>query len=83
MKDAIWTARPAGSCPARRSAHSILRMRYFTAQIDGETSDGLDIYRDLCRGRAVAFEEDCAGAAGMPSASGIGTLRLRPTDATS
>jgi chorismate lyase / 3-hydroxybenzoate synthase len=51
----------------------IFRMWNFIPHINGENREGLEVYRDFCRGRAVAFEEDYAAASGMPSATGIGT----------
>ncbi|BAO89763.1 FkbO/Hyg5 family chorismatase [Caballeronia cordobensis] len=51
----------------------IFRMWNFIPRINGENREGLEVYRDFCRGRAVAFEEDYAAASGMPAATGIGT----------
>lgn len=51
----------------------IFRMWNFIPHINGENPHGLEVYRDFCRGRAVAFEEDYASTAGMPAATGIGT----------
>ena len=51
----------------------IFRMWNFIPHINGENHEGLEVYRDFCRGRAIAFEEDYAGASGMPAATGIGT----------
>ncbi|KXU91478.1 hypothetical protein CR51_31940 [Caballeronia megalochromosomata] len=51
----------------------IFRMWNFIGHINGENREGLEVYRDFCRGRAVAFEQDYAHASGMPAATGIGT----------
>jgi FkbO/Hyg5 family chorismatase len=51
----------------------IFRMWNFIPDINGENPEGMEVYRDFCRGRAIAFEEDYASSAGMPSATGIGT----------
>ncbi|BCQ29626.1 hypothetical protein NK8_78160 (plasmid) [Caballeronia sp. NK8] len=51
----------------------IFRMWNFIPHINGENGEGLEVYRDFCRGRAVAFEQDYAHASGMPAATGIGT----------
>ncbi|SAL69615.1 endoribonuclease L-PSP [Caballeronia arvi] len=51
----------------------IFRMWNFIPHINDENREGLEVYRDFCRGRAVAFEEDYASASGMPAATGIGT----------
>jgi chorismate lyase / 3-hydroxybenzoate synthase len=51
----------------------IFRMWNFIPDINDENAEGLEVYRDFCRGRAIAFEEDYAGASGMPAATGIGT----------
>lgn len=51
----------------------IFRMWNFIPHINGANQEGLEVYRDFCRGRAVAFEQDYAHASGMPAATGIGT----------
>lgn len=51
----------------------IFRMWNFIPHINGENAEGLEVYRDFCRGRALAFEQDHAAAASMPAATGIGT----------
>jgi FkbO/Hyg5 family chorismatase len=51
----------------------IFRMWNFIPHINEANQDGLEVYRDFCRGRAAAFEEDYASTAGMPAATGIGT----------
>jgi FkbO/Hyg5 family chorismatase len=51
----------------------IFRMWNFIPHINGANREGLEVYRDFCRGRAVAFEQDYANASGMPAATGIGT----------
>ncbi|SPB18913.1 endoribonuclease L-PSP [Caballeronia novacaledonica] len=51
----------------------IFRMWNFIPHINGANDEGLEVYRDFCRGRAVAFEQDYANASGMPAATGIGT----------
>ncbi|MDR5759545.1 FkbO/Hyg5 family chorismatase [Caballeronia sp. LZ035] len=52
---------------------TIFRMWNYIPDINGENPDGLEVYRDFCRGRALAFEAADAGQAGMPAATGIGT----------
>ncbi|MFM0325662.1 FkbO/Hyg5 family chorismatase [Caballeronia glebae] len=51
----------------------IFRMWNFIPHINGANREGLEVYRDFCRGRAIAFERDYADASGMPAATGIGT----------
>jgi chorismate lyase / 3-hydroxybenzoate synthase len=51
----------------------LFRMWNFIPQINGENHEGLEVYRDFCRGRALAFEHDNAARFGMPAATGIGT----------
>ncbi|SAK62049.1 endoribonuclease L-PSP [Caballeronia fortuita] len=51
----------------------IFRMWNFIAHINGANGEGLEVYRDFCRGRALAFEQAYAEAFGMPAATGIGT----------
>lgn len=52
---------------------TIFRMWNFIPHINGANQEGLEVYRDFCRGRAIAFERDYADASGMPAATGIGT----------
>jgi chorismate lyase / 3-hydroxybenzoate synthase len=51
----------------------LFRMWNFIPQINDENHEGLEVYRDFCRGRALAFEQDDAMRLGMPAATGIGT----------
>jgi chorismate lyase / 3-hydroxybenzoate synthase len=51
----------------------IFRMWNYIPRINGANREGLEVYRDFCRGRAQAFEEDYASTSGMPAATGIGT----------
>jgi chorismate lyase / 3-hydroxybenzoate synthase len=51
----------------------IFRMWNHIPRINGENRDGMEVYRDFCRGRALAFEEAYASTWGMPAATGIGT----------
>jgi chorismate lyase / 3-hydroxybenzoate synthase len=51
----------------------LFRMWNFIPQINGANHEGLEVYRDFCRGRALAFEHDDATRFGMPAATGIGT----------
>ncbi|WP_321801612.1 FkbO/Hyg5 family chorismatase [Caballeronia sp. J97] len=51
----------------------VFRMWNFIPHINGANQEGLEVYRDFCRGRAIAFEQDYAHASGMPAATGIGT----------
>ncbi|WP_327344777.1 chorismate transformation enzyme, FkbO/Hyg5 family [Caballeronia glebae] len=44
----------------------IFRMWNFIPHINGANREGLEVYRDFCRGRAIAFERDYADASGMP-----------------
>lgn len=50
------------------------RMWNFVADINGDNADGLEVYRDFCRGRAEAFELFHFGDQEVPSATGIGAL---------
>lgn len=50
------------------------RMWNFVSDINGDNADGLEIYRDFCKGRAEAFELFHFGDAQVPSATGIGSL---------
>ncbi|WP_250507811.1 FkbO/Hyg5 family chorismatase [Caballeronia sp. GAFFF3] len=56
-----------------RDFPKIFRMWNFIPHINGANREGLEVYRDFCRGRAIAFEQDYTGASGMPAATGIGT----------
>ncbi|SAK96584.1 endoribonuclease L-PSP [Caballeronia hypogeia] len=58
---------------AEQGFPKIFRMWNFIPRINGENGEGLEVYRDFCRGRALAFEQDYAADAGMPAATGIGT----------
>lgn len=50
------------------------RMWNFVNDINGDNADGLEVYRDFCRGRAEAFELFHFGDTVVPSATGIGSL---------
>ncbi|GFH39488.1 FkbO/Hyg5 family chorismatase [Streptomyces pacificus] len=50
------------------------RMWNFVGGINGDNADGLEIYRDFCKGRAEAFELFRFGDLQVPSATGIGSL---------
>lgn len=50
------------------------RMWNFVNDINGENADGLEVYRDFCRGRAEAFEQFRFSGAELPAATGIGSL---------
>jgi chorismate lyase / 3-hydroxybenzoate synthase len=52
---------------------TIFRMWNFIPRINEANAEGLEVYRDFCRGRALAFEQGYAGESAMPSATGIGT----------
>jgi chorismate lyase / 3-hydroxybenzoate synthase len=53
----------------------MVRMWNYIPHINGANREGLEVYRDFCRGRAIAFEEAYAStsSSGMPAATGIGT----------
>jgi FkbO/Hyg5 family chorismatase len=57
---------------ARLGFPKIFRIWNFIGDINADNADGLEIYRDFCRGRAEAFEAGYAGRHGMPAATGIG-----------
>jgi chorismatase len=50
------------------------RMWNFVNQINDANSDGLEIYRDFCLGRANAFERFKFNETEVPAATGIGSL---------
>ena len=50
------------------------RMWNFVNQINEANSDGLEIYRDFCLGRANAFEKFRFNDTAVPAATGIGSL---------
>ncbi|MGW1908058.1 FkbO/Hyg5 family chorismatase [Streptomyces cinnamoneus] len=52
---------------------SIFRMWNLIGRINADNSEGLEVYRDFCRGRAQAFELYAAQGEDMPSATGIGS----------
>jgi chorismatase len=49
------------------------RMWNFLNDINGDNAEGLEIYRDFCKGRAEAFELFHFGDKEVPSATGIGS----------
>lgn len=51
-----------------------LRMWNFVSRINEDNADGLEVYRDFCRGRAEAFERFRFREAELPAATGIGAL---------
>jgi chorismate lyase / 3-hydroxybenzoate synthase len=55
----------------RLGFQKLFRMWNFIPDINASNAEGLEVYRDFCRGRAMAFEQ--AGAVSMPAATGIGT----------
>ncbi|NLU76606.1 hypothetical protein HCC61_28955 [Streptomyces sp. HNM0575] len=50
------------------------RMWNFVNRINEDNADGLEVYRDFCRGRAEAFERFRFREAQLPAATGIGAL---------
>lgn len=55
--------------------NNIFRMWNFIPNINAHNSDGLEVYRDFCLGRATAFEEHARHhRILMPAATGIGSL---------
>lgn len=53
---------------------SIFRMWNFVNHINQDNDDGLEIYRDFCKGRAEAFEQRRFAFDELPAATGIGSL---------
>lgn len=54
--------------------HHCARMWNFVNRINEDNADGLEIYRDFCKGRAEAFEAHRFSDASVPAATGIGSL---------
>jgi chorismatase len=52
----------------------LFRMWNFIEKINQDNVEGLEIYRDFCRGRAEAFERFGVRENGLPAATGIGSL---------
>lgn len=52
----------------------IFRMWNFVENINGTNSEGLEVYRDFCRGRARAFHEFGFTDEQLPAATGVGAL---------
>jgi chorismate lyase/3-hydroxybenzoate synthase len=52
----------------------IFRMWNFVENINGTNSEGLEVYRDFCRGRAQAFHEFGFAEKRLPAATGVGAL---------
>ena len=50
------------------------RMWNFVNDINDRNADGLEVYRDFCRGRAEAFEKFEFRGEELPAATGIGSL---------
>ncbi len=53
---------------------SVFRMWNFVEDINGDNGEGLEVYRDFCRGRAEAFEQCAVEFDQFPAATGIGSL---------
>jgi chorismate lyase/3-hydroxybenzoate synthase len=53
---------------------SIFRMWNFVNHINENNDEGLEIYRDFCKGRAEAFEQRHFAFDELPAATGIGSL---------
>ena len=53
---------------------SVFRMWNFVGDINGDNAEGLEVYRDFCRGRAEAFEQCAVRFEQFPAATGIGSL---------
>jgi len=51
---------------------TLFRIWNFIGGINADNADGLENYRDFCRGRAEAFEAGQSRLHGMPAATGIG-----------
>lgn len=49
------------------------RMWNFVEGINADNAEGLEVYRDFCRGRAEAFELAGVGDGAVPAATGIGS----------
>jgi chorismatase len=56
----------------RLGYHTIFRIWNFIGGINADNADGLENYRDFCRGRAEAFAAGQSRLHGMPAATGIG-----------
>lgn len=52
----------------------IFRMWNFVEDINADNDDGLEVYRDFCRGRAQAFDQLAIPDNRLPAATGIGSL---------
>jgi chorismatase len=52
----------------------IFRMWNFVENINGTNSEGLEVYRDFCQGRARAFHEFGFAEEQLPAATGVGAL---------
>jgi chorismatase len=50
----------------------VFRMWNFVGRINAANADGLEIYRDFCRGRAEAFESSPLPLDTLPAATGVG-----------
>lgn len=50
----------------------VFRMWNFIGGINASNADGLEIYRDFCRGRAEAFERSPLPSRMLPAATGVG-----------
>jgi chorismate lyase / 3-hydroxybenzoate synthase len=57
----------------RFDCRQLVRMWNFVANINENNVDGLEIYRDFCRGRAEAFDRS-PFALELPAATGVGAL---------
>ncbi|WP_432096586.1 FkbO/Hyg5 family chorismatase [Streptomyces sp. bgisy100] len=73
--DATRAAYAAAFDLVERLGHqSVFRMWNLIGRINEPNGEGLEVYRDFCRGRAQAFEQYTAQGRDMPSATGIGSL---------
>jgi chorismate lyase / 3-hydroxybenzoate synthase len=52
---------------------SVFRMWNFIGDINRDNAEGLEVYRDFCRGRAEAFEQCRVDFEQFPAATGIGS----------
>ncbi|GAA1925504.1 hypothetical protein GCM10009753_68580 [Streptantibioticus ferralitis] len=53
---------------------SVFRLWNFIGRINEANSQGLEVYRDFCLGRAAAFDSHALRTADVPAATGIGSL---------
>ncbi|UOZ06993.1 FkbO/Hyg5 family chorismatase [Amycolatopsis sp. WQ 127309] len=73
--DAIATAYLTALDLARSHGyHRMFRVWNYLHRINGRNAEGLEIYRDFCLGRAIAFDRAGLGAGDLPAATGVGSL---------